>query len=88
MAQSAGAVDSLNECPGYYTLKLWGMQSIPLLPSLPGLLRPGVVASDRILSMGQIELTCDDDDEVTFSLVSLFNGISTFMSYLIPKASL
>ena len=37
-------------------LELWGMQSIPSLPSLPGPLRPGVVAPDRVLSMGQIEL--------------------------------
>ena len=39
-------------------LELWGMQSTPSLPSLPGLLRSGVVAPDRILSMGQIELNC------------------------------
>ena len=32
------------------------MQSIPSLPSLPGTLWPGVVATDRALSMGQIEL--------------------------------
>ena len=48
-----------NECPGYDTkqsdgetpvmLELWGMRSIPSLPSLP-------VAPDRVLSMGQIEL--------------------------------
>ena len=31
------------------------MQSIPLLPSLSRPLRPGVVAPDKILSMGQIE---------------------------------
>ena len=37
-------------------LKLWMMQSTPSLPLLPGLLSPGVVAPDRILSMGQIEL--------------------------------
>ena len=51
-----------NECPGYDTkqsdgevpavLELWGMQSTPLLPSLPGPLWPGVVAPDRALSMG------------------------------------
>ena len=55
-----------NECPGYDTkqsdsevpviLKIWGMQSTHLLPSLPDLLGPGVEAPDRILSMGQIEL--------------------------------
>ena len=37
-------------------LELWGMQIIPLLPSLPGALWPGRVAPDRVLSMGQIEL--------------------------------
>ena len=37
-------------------LELWGMQSIPSLPSLPGPFKPGVVAPNRILSMGQIEL--------------------------------
>ena len=40
-------------------LELWGMQSTSLLPSLPGPLWPGVVAPDRVLSMGQIELNCD-----------------------------
>ena len=28
-------------------LKLWGMQSTPSLPSLPGLFWPGVVAPDK-----------------------------------------
>ena len=37
-------------------LELWGMQSIPSLLSLPGPLKLGVVAHDRVLSMGQIEL--------------------------------
>ena len=55
-----------NECPGYdnkqsdcevpVMLELWVMQRISLLPSLPGLLWTGVVAPDRVLSMGQIEL--------------------------------
>ena len=36
-------------------LELWGMQSTHLLLSLPGPLWPGVVVSDRVLSMGQIE---------------------------------
>ena len=38
-------------------LELWGMQSTPSLSSLSGPLWPGVVASDRVLSMGQIEQT-------------------------------
>ena len=60
--------DSPNECPVYDTKQsdgevpimqeLWEMRSTPLLPSLPGPLWPGVVASDRVLSMGQIKLTC------------------------------
>ena len=51
-----------NECPGYDTkqsdgevpavLELWGMRSIPPLPSLPGPLWPRVVAPDRALFMG------------------------------------
>ena len=46
-----------NECPGYDTkqsdgevptmLELWGMRSIPSLPSLPGPIGPGVVAPDK-----------------------------------------
>ena len=57
----------LHECPGYNTkqsdgevpvmLGPGGMQSTPLLPLLPGLLWPGIVAPDRALSMGWIELT-------------------------------
>ena len=39
-------------------LKLWGMRSTLSLPSLPGPLWPGVVAPDRVLSMGPIELNC------------------------------
>ena len=56
-----------NVCSGYDTkqsdgevpvmLKLWGLWSAPLLPLLPGPLWPGVVAPDRALSMGLIELT-------------------------------
>ena len=53
-------------CPGYDTkqsdgevpvmLELWGMWSTLLVPLLTGSLWYGVVAPDRILSMGQIEL--------------------------------
>ena len=39
-------------------LELWGMRSTSSLPSLPGPLWPGVVAPDRALSMGKIELNC------------------------------
>ena len=63
---SRGVQPPPNKCPGYDTKQsdgevpimpvLWGTWSTPSLPSLPGLLRPRVVASDRVLSMGQIEL--------------------------------
>ena len=59
---SAKGWDPPNEYPGYDTKQsdgevpavqeIWGMQSAPSLPSLPGLLWPGVVAPDRVLSMG------------------------------------
>ena len=39
-------------------LELWGMKGTPLLPLLPGSLWPGVVAHDRVLPKGQIELNC------------------------------
>ena len=65
MALSAGAVE-YNECPGYDTkiydgegpvmLELWGIRSIPSLTLLPGPLWFRVVAYDRVLSIGQIEL--------------------------------
>ena len=54
---SAEGYDPPNGCPGYDTkqsdgevsvmLKLWVMWKIPLLPSLPGSLWPGVVAHDK-----------------------------------------
>ena len=63
-----GVKKKLNEYPVYDTkqsddevlamLELWGMQSTPSLPSLPDPLWLGVVAPDRVLSMGQIELKC------------------------------
>ena len=37
-------------------LEHWGMQSTPSLSSLPSPLWPVVVAPDRVISMGQIEL--------------------------------
>ena len=56
----------LNKWSGYDTkrsyskvlvmLELWGMQSTPLLPLIPGPLWPRVVAPDRVLSISQIEL--------------------------------
>ena len=39
-------------------LNLWGMRSIPLLPELPGPVWLGVAASNRVISIGQIELKC------------------------------
>ena len=57
-----------NEFSGYDTkqsngevpvmLELWGMRSTPSLPSLAGRLWLGVVAPERVLSMGQIKLNC------------------------------
>ena len=57
-----------NECPRYdikqsdgevpFMLELWEMLSTASLPSLSSSLRPGVVAPDRVLSIGQIELNC------------------------------
>ena len=38
-------------------LELWGMRSTPSLRLLPGPLWPRMVAPDRALSMGLIELT-------------------------------
>ena len=37
-------------------LELWKMQSTPSLPSLQGPVQPGMVAPDKVLSLGQIEL--------------------------------
>ena len=55
-----------NECPVHdikqpdgeapVMRELWGMQSIPLLPSLPGPLWPGEVSPDRVLSIGLTEI--------------------------------
>ena len=39
-------------------LELWVMQSTPSLLLLPGPLWLRVIAPDRVLSMGQIELNC------------------------------
>ena len=65
ISAGGGGVDSSNECPGYDTkqsdgeapviLELLRIWSTPLLPSLQGLLWPGLVAPDKVLSMGQIE---------------------------------
>ena len=58
--------DSSNKCPVYVTKQfdgeasvmqeLRGMRSILSLPSFPSPLWPGVVSSDRVLSVSQIEL--------------------------------
>ena len=49
-----GIKQSYGEAP--VMLDLWGMRSTPSSPSLPGSRLLGVVASDRVLSMDQIEL--------------------------------
>ena len=61
-----GKIPPHHKCPGYDTkkpdgeasvmLELWGTQNTSSLPLLPGPLWPGVVAPDRVISMGQIEL--------------------------------
>ena len=58
--------DLTNECPSYDTkqsdgeapvmLEFWGMWMTPSLPLLLGPLWAGVVAPDRALSIGQIEV--------------------------------
>ena len=65
-SQQRGKTPAPNKYPRYDTkqcnseasvmLELWGMQSIPSLPLLPGPLWFRVVALDSILYMGQIEL--------------------------------
>ena len=55
-------------CPGYDTkqsdgevpvmIELWEIQSTTSLPLLPSPLWPEVIAPDKALSMGQIELNC------------------------------
>ena len=76
-----------NECPGYDTkqsdgevpamLELWEMRSTPSLASLSCQLWPGMVAPDRVLSMGQIELHClklativEGDPKAPFSIAT------------------
>ena len=49
-------------------LELSEMWSTPLLLSLPGLLWPGVVAPDRVLSVGQIELNCTVSNRIVLHL--------------------
>ena len=49
---------TLNDGEVPVMLELWGMQSTLSLLSLLGPLWPGVVAPDRVLSMGQIEINC------------------------------
>ena len=48
----------LNKCNDEVpiSLELWGVRSSPSLAPLPGPLWPGMVAPDRILSIGPIEL--------------------------------
>ena len=74
-----------NKCPAYDTkqsndevsvmVELLGMWSTPSLPMLPGPLWPGVVAPDRVLSIGQIELNC----------VHMLNWITSNRTVLIFK---
>ena len=59
-------------------LELWGMWSTPSLLSLPGLLWPGVVAPNRVLSMGicpKVNVIMQLELELTYydSTVQRFN---------------
>ena len=51
-------LDKQSDGEALVMLKLWGMWNTLLLLLLPGTLWPGVVAPDRVLSMGQLELNC------------------------------
>ena len=61
-----GTTPPTNECSEYGTkqsdlevpviLEFWGIRSTPSMPSLPSPLWPRVVASNRVLFMGQIDL--------------------------------
>ena len=65
---SVEGLDSPNECSGYdikqsnsegpELLELWGIRSIPSLPSLLGPPWSGVVTPNRVLSMCQIKVNC------------------------------
>ena len=61
----AEGYNSRNKCPDYdikpshgetLALKIWRMLNTPSMPLLQGPLWPGVVAPDRVLSMGQKEV--------------------------------
>ena len=54
--QSPGNESKQSDGEAFIFLELWVMRSSPSLPLLPGLLWHGVVAFDRVLSLGQIEL--------------------------------
>ena len=49
-------ISQIKVFPRYRMMELWGMWSTPSLPLLPSPLWSGVVAPDRVLSIGQIEL--------------------------------
>ena len=87
---SAEELDSSNKFPNYDSKpsddevpvmqELWEMQSIPSVPSLPDPLWPGVVAPDRILSLGQTVMKCVLMLELKFIL--LLNWITWNRSVL------
>ena len=61
-------------------LEIWGIRCTPSLPLLPGPLWPGLVAPDRVLSMGQIEQTlCKQMTDVKLWLLySILRVLLTF----------
>ena len=54
------------------------MHRTPTLPSLPGSLWPGVIAPDRVLSMGQIELNC-----ILMLNWIVWNGIFCMLNWIV-----
>ena len=60
-------------------LELWEIQSTTSLPTLPGPLWLGVLAPDRVLSMGQIELNC------TLNWIAWNRTVLTFKLRIYPK---
>ena len=88
---SAAGKDYTNEFLGYDTkqsngealvmLELWGMQNTPSLPSISNPLRPGMVAPDKVLSMGQRELwhsnsQTNDLSKIELLEIELFNHLT------------
>ena len=55
------------------------MRSTPSLPLLPGPHKPGGVAPDRVLSMGQIELNCELMLNWIFRNRTVFDTVTAYL---------